>query len=113
MSLLEVVEEVAFLEAIRKNRGPNQRNGYGPLKMLGALLCFEAISEAFGNVGMGLGAMALGATAMNGGLLGGGEAAGSASAAAAAAPIAKAAPKATPQPSLGLSLSPAAPGMSM
>ncbi|MBP7252874.1 MAG: hypothetical protein KBA75_05245 [Alphaproteobacteria bacterium] len=113
MSLLEVVEEIAFIEAIRKNRGNNNnRNSYSPLKMIGALLCFEALSEGMSNLGQGLGALALG-TAAEGGLLGGGQAAGSASAAAASMPIAKAVPKATPQPSLGLNLSPAAPGMSM
>lgn len=114
MSMLGLVAEVALLDAVTQRRDPNnnQRKDYGALKMLGAFLCFEALSEAFDNIGIGLGgaALALGATEM---LTGGNQAAGAASAAAAATPAAVTTPRATPQPSLGLNLAPTAPTMGM
>jgi hypothetical protein len=115
MSMLEMAAGVALLSATQR-RGPFYRNSYSPLRMLGAMLCVSAMSEAFDNIGIGLGGAALALGAANamgatGALAGSGEAAGSASAAAAAAPIVT--PRAMPQPSLGLNLSPAAPTMGM
>lgn len=111
MSMIDVIEEVALLQAFSKNRSndPNRRNSYNPLKLLAAAVCFEMIGEALGNIGTGLAGAAL-ATGM---VAGDGGTAGSASAAAAATPAAVAAPRATPQPALGLTLSPASPTIGM
>ena len=113
MSLLGVAAEVMAIEALTsygKNRDPSQRNSFSPLKMLGAVMLFEAVADIAGPlVGLAAAATMAGAAANMAPAAATGTTTGAATAAATAAPRVKA-PSVTP--SLNMAPKPPA-GMGM